>query len=303
MKISETWQVLKKTVSEFLEDKAPQLGASLAFYAAISIAPLLILALVIAAQFLGQRAAEGQIVGELESYVGQVAAQAIQDMIKSADKPGTGSLAAVLGIATLLFGASGVFAMLQTALNTIWGVKPKEGRGVWGVVRDRTLSFAMVISVAFLLLASVVLSTIVSSLSTWVEDLPMATQWVAPVANFLLSFAILTVLFAMIFKWLPDVRIAWSDVWLGAAVTAVLFTIGKFGISFYLSKSSTASSYGMAGSFVVLLLWIYYSAQIVFFGAEFTQVYTNRFGERIEPADNAERLTGSDHKQQGRSSK
>lgn len=300
MTFTKAWHLLKQSVSEWLEDKAPQLGAALALYAAISIAPLLIIALAIAAQFLGQRAAEGRIVSELESYVGQQAAQAIQDMIKSADQPGAGSVAAILGIAVLLFGASGVFSMLQTALNTIWEVKPKEGRGVSGIVRDRVLSFGMVFVVAVLLLASVVLTAFVSSLSTWFEDLPGPTEWLAPIANFVVSLIVVTVLFAMIFKWLPDVKIAWSDVWLGAAVTAVLFTIGKSAIGFYLSHSSTASSYGVAGSFMVLLLWIYYSSQILFFGAEVTQVYANQFGSRIRPAANAERLTERDREQQGR---
>lgn len=294
------WQLVKKTVAEWIEDKAPQLGAALAFYTAISIAPLLVIALAVAGYFFGEEAARGELVGQLRSLVGEQGGQAIEDMVDSADKPGTGSVAAIFGIATLLFGASGVFGQLQDALNTIWEVKPKEGRGVWGFLKDRFLSFAMVLGVAFLLLVSLVLSAALTALSAWTERLPDAVEWLAPIANFAVSILVITLLFAMIFKLLPDVKMAWSDVWLGAAVTAVLFAIGKFAIGLYLGHSSTASSYGVAGSFVVLLLWTYYSAQILFFGAELTQVYANMYGSRIVPAENAEPLTEAAREQQGR---
>ena len=300
MNMSKAWQLLRQTVSEYLEDKAPQLGASLAFYSALSIAPMLVIALAIAGLFFDQEAARGQITGELRTMVGDDGGQAIEDMIESADQPDVGSVAAIFGIITLLFGASGVFGQLQDALNTIWEVKPKPGRGVWGFIRDRFLSFAMVLGVAFLLLVSLLLSAALSAVSTWTDQLPTNVEWLAPIGHFLVSFLVITVLFALIFKLLPDVKMAWSDVWVGAIVTAGLFSIGKFAIGLYLGQSSMASSYGVAGSFVVFLLWVYYSAQILFFGAEITQVYANHYGSQIEPADHAEPLTEEERAQQGR---
>jgi membrane protein len=199
----------------------------------------------------------------------------------------------------LLFGASGVFGQLQSALNTIWEVQPKPGRGVWGFIRDRFLSFTMVLGTAFLLLVSLLLTTAIATLGNLVT-VPDSLQWLAQIANFVGSFVIISVLFAMMFKLLPDVKMAWSDVWLGAIITAALFTVGKFAIGLYLGHSSMASSYGVAGSFVVLLVWVFYSAQILFFGAELTQVYANKFGSRIVPDENADPLTEEARAQQGR---
>lgn len=303
MNFSNAWQLLRQTFADWIEDKAPRLGASLAFYSAISIAPLLVLALSIAAFFFGEEAARGEIVGELQSLVGKDGGKAIEEMIQSANKPTTGTLATVFGVATLLFGASGVFGQLQDALNTIWEVKPKPGRGVWGFIKDRFLSFAMVMGVMFLLLVSLLLTAALASVTALTERLPDAVEWIAPTANFAISFAVITLLFALMFKLLPDVKMAWSDVWLGAIITALLFTVGKFAIGLYLGHSSTASSYGVAGSFVVLLLWTYYSAQILFLGAEFTQVYANKYGSRIVPAEDAEHVTEPDRRQEGRTSK
>jgi membrane protein len=294
------WSLVRQTVADWLEDKAPQLGASLAFYTALSIAPLLVIALAAAGWLFGADAARGQISDEMTALVGEAGGKAIEDMIASARKPTTGSVAAVLGLVTLLFGASGVFGQLQSALNTIWEVKPKPGRGILGMLRDRFLSFAMVMGIVFLLLASLVVTTALASVGEWTSRLPDSLQWAAQAINLLVSLAVITVLFAMMFKLLPDVRMAWSDVWLGAAVTAVLFTVGKFAIGMYLGHSSMASSYGVAGSFVVLLVWVYYSAQILFFGAELTQVYANRYGSRIVPAENAEPLTEEQRAQEGR---
>jgi membrane protein len=300
MKAASAWKLLRQTFAEWSEDKAPQLGASLAFYSAVSIAPLVVLALSAAAVFLGEEAARGKVVEEFQNLVGSEGAKAIDDMITSASKPGTGVIATVLSIATLLFGASGVFGQLQDALNTIWEVKPKRGRGVWGFIRDRFLSFAMVLGVAFLLLVSLLLTTAIAALGLSADALPDALRWLAHGVNFAVSFAVVTALFAMIFKLLPDVEMSWNDVWLGAILTAALFTIGKFAIGLYLGHSTMASSYGVAGSFVVLLVWTYYSAQILFFGAELTQVYANAYGSRIVPTENAEPLKESDRENQGR---
>jgi membrane protein len=281
------WRLLKQTVSEWSADKAPELGAALAFYTALSIAPLLVIVLGIVAFFFGEEAASGQLMTEMRAMVGDEGAQAIEEMIANANKPTEGSVATILSVATLMFGASGVFGQLQSSLNRIWGVEPKPGRGLWGMVRDRFLSFAMVIGVAFLLLVSLILSAALAAMGTVFNRLPDSLHWVAQAMNFGVSFLIITLLFAMMFKYLPDVKIAWRDVWLGAALTAALFTVGKFAIGLYLGHSAMASSYGVAGSFVVLLVWVYYSAQILFFGAELTQVYANQFGSKIVPTENA----------------
>jgi membrane protein len=281
------WRLLKQTFSEWSADKAPQLGAALAFYTALSIAPLLVIVLGIVGLFFGEEAVSGQILTEMRSMVGDEGAKAIEQMIASANKPTEGTVATVLSVVTLMFGASGVFGQLQSTLNTIWGVEPKPGRGIWGMIRDRFLSFAMVIGIAFLLLVSLIISAVLTAMGTVFNQLPDSLHWVAQALNFGVSFLIITLLFAMMFKYLPDVKIGWRDVWLGATVTAALFTVGKFAIGLYLGHSAMASSYGVAGSFVVLLVWVYYSAQILFFGAELTQVYANFFGSKIVPAENA----------------
>lgn len=297
----DAWRLLRQTYDDWVEDKAPELGAALAFYTALSMAPLLVLTLAIVAYFFGDEAASGQLDRQVRGLVGEQGAEAVGDMIASADKPAQGVVAATLSFATLLFGASGVFGQLQSALNTIWEVQPKPGRGVWGFIRDRFFSFTMVLGVAFLLLVSLFLTTALASLSELLPQLPESLEWVARIVNFLASLVVFVVLFAMMFKLLPDVKMAWSDVWLGAVVTAALFAVGKLAIGLYLSHSSMASSYGVAGSFVVLLVWVFYSAQILFFGAELTQVYANRYGSRIEPAENAVPITEEARAQQGRS--
>jgi membrane protein len=294
------WSLLRQTFADWSEDKAPQLGAALAFYTALSIAPLLVLALAAAGAIFGAEAARGQIAEQMDQLVGEAGGQAIEDMIASARKPESGTNAALLGLITLLFGASGVFGQLQDALNTIWEVKPKPGRGFFGVIRDRFVSFAMVMGIVFLLLVSLMVTAALASLNAWTSRLPESLTWAAQGLNIVISLAVITLLFAMMFKLLPDVKMAWSDVWLGAIVTAALFTVGKFAIGLYLGHSSMATSYGVAGSFVVLLVWVYYSAQILFFGAELTQVYANRYGSRIVPSENAEPLTAEERAQQGR---
>ena len=208
--------------------------------------------------------------------MGESGAKVIEEMMASANKKGSGAIASIVGIVILIFGATGVFAALQTALNHIWGVKPKETNGVIAFLRTRMLSFGMVLGVGFLLLTSLVLSAGISAIGGLLKAGAFEQIW--QTTNFLVSFAVVTVLFAMIYKILPDVKIAWRDVWLGAAVTAVLFNIGKFLIGLYIGKSSVASSYGAAGSFAVLLVWVYYSAMVLFIGAEFTQVYATTFG-------------------------
>jgi membrane protein len=294
-----SWSLIRQTAADWSEDKAPRLGAALAFYTALSIAPLLVLSLRIAAVFFDDAAAREQLESQMRGLVGDQGAEAIHEMIAGGQDDKSGAIATVLGVITLLFGASGVFGQLQDSLNTIWEVRPKPGRGFWGIVRDRFLSFSMVLGIAFLLLVSLLISTVLTALGTTVDSIPDSLHWLGHIVDFVISTAVITLLFAMMFKFVPDVKMAWSDVWLGAAVTAVLFMLGKIGIGLYLGHSAMASSYGVAGSFVVLLVWVYYAAQILFFGAELTQVYANRYGSRIRPAEHAEPVPDTQRAQEG----
>ncbi|HEV7920300.1 MAG TPA: YihY/virulence factor BrkB family protein [Thermoanaerobaculia bacterium] len=268
--------LLKQTFQEFTTDKVPRLGAALAYYTIFSIAPLLLIAISIAGLVFGHDAAQNQITQQLSRVLGETAAKAVNDMVANAARPKTGIIATVFGIVTLLLGASGVFGQLKDALNTIWDVEPKKSAGILGMIKDRFLSMAMVFGVGFLLLVTLVIDAGITAASNRFISDSLAT--VAQIVQLILSLGIVTVLFAGMFRYLPDLRIAWRDVWFGAALTSALFVIGKFALGFYLTKSAVGSSYGAAGSLVVLLLWIYYSAQILLFGAEFTQVYARSHG-------------------------
>jgi len=282
------WNLLTTTASKWSDDKAPRLGAALAYYTVFSIAPLLIIVIGIAGLVFGEQAAEGAIVQQISGLVGGQSAAAIQTMLANARTPSSGGLATILGIVTLLIGASGLFGQLQDALNTIWGVEPKPGRGLLGMIKDRFVSFVALLGTAFLLLVSLVVSAGLAAAGSAFKALLPAPETVLHLINLSVSFVVITGLFAMMFKVLPDVKIAWRDVWLGAAVTALLFTVGKFAIALYLGKSDVGSGYGAAGSLVIILVWVYYSAQILLFGAEFTAVYADAYGSRIVPAENAQ---------------
>jgi membrane protein len=273
---SSTWAIVKEAASDWVEDKAAQQGAALAFYSVLSLAPLVVIALAIVALFYDAQQATAQFLSQMESMVGTEGAKAIQGMLENARDPGSGALASILGIVTLLFGASGVFGQLQEAMNTIWDVPPKTGGGIWGVIRTRFLSFAMVLGTGFLLLVSLVLSAMIAGIGRQLGQWWPAFEPLSHAANAVATFVVVTLLFAMMFKLLPDTKVAWRDVWVGALVTALLFTIGKLAIGLYLGKSAVGSAYGAAGSLVVLLVWIYYSAQILFFGAEITHAYAER---------------------------
>jgi len=283
LKENAVWQVVKETGKAWDEDNVTRLAASLAYYTLLSIAPLIILAVAVTGLAFGEAAAREHIAGELAGVVGAGAAEAIQTIAKNAHTPGTGVFSIVVGVVVLLFGASGVFGELQAALNTVWDVAPKPGRGIWGIIKDRFFSFTLVVGVAFLLLVSLIASAALTWLGQFfAHSLPGgAVVW--QVLNFGISFAVVTALFALIFKTLPDVQIHWRDVWIGAAVTAALFTLGKFGLGIYLGSAGVASAYGAAGSIVALVIWVYYSAQVLLVGAEFTEVYARRFGSRIMP--------------------
>ncbi len=268
------------TYAEWTKDKAPRLGAALAYYTAFSLAPVLLIGISIAGLALGREAAAGRVQDELAGLVGPQGAGTVQDMIASAWQPSTGRWSLVLGAVMLLFGASGVFGQLQDALNTIWEVRPDPHRGIWGTIRDRFFSFVMVLGTGFLLLVSLLLSAAVGALA---DRLGPA----GPAVSLTASLVLATGLFAAIFKVVPDANVRWRDVWVGATATALLFAVGKELLGLYLGRSSVASSYGAAGSVLVLLLWVYYAAQILFLGAEFTQVWANHFGGRVQPARGA----------------
>ncbi|HYC93005.1 MAG TPA: YihY/virulence factor BrkB family protein [Thermoanaerobaculia bacterium] len=270
-------QVLKETFKEFGEDKVPRLGAALAYYTIFSIGPLLLIAVAMAGIFFGEEAAQGKISAELGKVLGPQMAESLEKMVQAAAKPKSGTVATIVGVITLMLGASGVFGQLKDALNTIWNVEPKKAGGIMGFVRERFLSMAMVLGIGFLLLITLVLDAAISAMGGLVEQY-VGGEAVAHALQLALSFVIAIVLFACIFRILPDLKIAWHDVWFGAVFTALLFVVGKWGLGVYLGKAAPGSAYGAAGSLVILLIWVYWSAQILFLGAEFTQVYARTFG-------------------------
>ena len=283
------WILLKTTAMQWFEDQPFQLSSSLAYYTLFSLAPLLIIVIAIAGLVFGQEAAQQQIVATIEGMVGQQSAEAVQGMIQNASsQPKTGMISAVIGFIALILGAGGVVGQLQTALNTIWGVEPKPGQGIWGFLRQRFVSYAMLLGIGFLLLVSLVVSAVAASLTKFIRGYFGGAEVLAHGLDFVISFLLITVLFAMIYKYLPDVRIEWRDVWIGAALTSVLFTIGKVLIGLYLGRSGVSSTFGAAGSLITVLLWVYYSGLIFFLGAEFTQVYASQYGSGVAPAANAE---------------
>ena len=277
-------QLLVDAGKKFWSDNGPRLGAAMAFYTALSLSPLLLAVVAIAGFVFGQEAARGELVGQLRDTIGNEAATVIEQLVARSATTSHGVIATAIAFAVLVFGASGVFAELQSALNTVWrvpGQKPEGGIG--SLIKARLLSFSLVCGSAFLLLVSLVVSAILSAVSDRVTGWLPETAFLAQAANFLLTFGLLVLLFAMIFRWLPEADLAWSDVWIGATITALLFSVGKYLIGLYLGRAAVGSAYGAAGAFVVLLVWIYYSTQIVLLGAELTYVYTKRFGHGLDP--------------------
>ncbi|HSI86768.1 MAG: YihY/virulence factor BrkB family protein [Candidatus Methylacidiphilales bacterium] len=286
-------EVLKQTAMEWNTDKVPVLGAALAYYTVFSLAPLLIITIAIAGFVFGEEAARGQIFDQLRGLIGDEGGKAMQDLVQNANsKPATGITATVMGIITLLLGASGVFGQVQSSLNQIWGVEPSADRGVAGIIKDRFLSFGFVLIVGFLLLVSLLATSAITFVATWLGGFASGIEVLTRVLDVVLTLSIVSSLFALMFKFLPDAHIAWKDVWIGGILTAILFSIGKFALGIYLGYSSVGSSFGPAGSLIVLLVWVYYSAQILFFGAEFTQVWANKCGSRVAPAEDAVAING-----------
>lgn len=279
--LKQIWGLIKAAASSWVDDYAPSMGAALAYYTLFSIAPLLLIVISIAGMVFGEEAARGEIFGQLNSFMGSEAAAAIQGLLESVNKPAKGTFATIAGVALVLIGATTVFAELQDAMDRIWRAPARnKTSGLWNLLRTRLLSFGMILSIGFLLMVSLVMGAILSALSRWWS--PFFTGWetVAQVLNTLFSFGITMLAFAMIYKIMPRVKIAWRDVWIGAAVTAFLFTVGKFLISFYIGRSGVVSGFGAASSIVIVLIWVYYSAQIFLVGAEFTWVYAHLFGSR-----------------------
>jgi membrane protein len=284
--------LLKQTFQEWLQDKAPQLGAALAYYTVFSLAPLILVLLSIVGVIFREDPAGAwtKITQQMSYFLDPSAVEVVQSIAQNASQPGKSMIATIIGIALALFGASGVFGQLQDALNTIWGVKAKPGRGIWGFLRNRFLSFAMVGGICFLLLVSLAIEALLKGFSHYVQSLLPGGMVIALAVYLVFDFTVVVLLFAMIFKFLPDVKIQWRDVWIGAVITAILFGIGKWLLGFYLGSGAAGSAYGAASSLITLLLWVYYSSQILLFGAEFTQVYAQRAGRGFKPSEYAVRV-------------
>jgi len=287
-----TFSLLKQTFQEWLQDKAPQLGAALAYYTVFSLAPLILVLLAIVGVIFRDDPAGAwhKITQQMSYFLDPSASQIVQNIAQKASKPGKSTVATIIGIALALFGASGVFGQLQDALNTIWGVKARPAQGIWGFLRARFLSFAMVGGICFLLLVSLAIEALLKGFSHYVQSVLPGGIVIAVTVYLIFDFAVVVLLFAMIFKFLPDVQIQWRDVWIGAVITAVLFGIGKWLLGFYLGSGAAGSAYGAASSLITLLLWVYYSSQILLFGAEFTQVYAQQAGRELEPSEYAVRV-------------
>ncbi len=271
----------KATVQGWVDDRASSMGASLSYYTFFSMAPLLLIVISVAGLLLGREAAQGHLMDELGGLFGPQAAASIQAMVASASEPANSWWGTVVGLAAMLVGATTVFAELQGALDRIWEAPDRPaGTGLWGLLRARVLSFGLILGLAFLLMVSLVVGAVVTALGRWWSGALGDWEWVVQGLNFGVSFLLTSVIFAMIYKLMPRAQVQWKDVWVGAVVTALLFTVGKFLISIYLGASGVASAYGAAGSLVVVLIWVYYSAQVFLLGAEFTWVYAQARGSR-----------------------
>lgn len=290
MKISarQIWEVTKKSGEEWVDDKCMKLAAALSYYTVFSLAPLLVIVIGIAAAIFGYEAAHGQISYQLQGLLGPKSAEFIETLLQNASKPGEGMTATIIGSIVLLIGATGVFAELQESLNMIWNVQAKPGGGFKAILKNRILSFGMILVVGFLLLISLVISALLTGFESVVENWVALPGWLLVAISYLISFIVVTAMFAMIFKYLPDVKLGWSDVIIGSVITSILFMIGKGLIGLYIGGSAVASTYGAAGSLAVLFVWIYFAANILFLGAEFTQVYAENYGSGIKPKSHAE---------------
>jgi membrane protein len=293
------WRLLQQTFNEWSEDKASRLSAALAYYTVFSLTPLVTIVLAMVGVFFGKDAAQGELVAQIQGLVGRQSAQVIETAIANISQNANPGIVSVINISILLFAASGVFTELQDALNTIWEVAPKPGKAVRIFIRQRLLAFLMVLGIGFLLLASLMLNTFLAAISNlFINVLPGGNvPW--QLFNTVGSFILTTLLFGLIYKYVPQAKIAWSDVWIGALMTATLFSIGKYALGLYLANNTFSSAFGAAGSLVFVVAWVFYSAQILFFGAEFTHVYARQYGSCIRPRKYAVSLTEDARVQQG----
>jgi membrane protein len=282
------WTLVKTAVSSWLDDYAPSMGAALSYYTVFSLAPLLLIVVSVAGLVFGEDAVRGALFVQLQGLMGEDAARAVQGLLASVNKPSHGIIGTTIGIAVLLFGATTVFGELQDSLDRIWRAPARKKGGLWMLLRARLLSFGMILGLSFLLMVSLVLGAAIAALGKWWGPAFGGWETLLQVVNLVVGFGLTTAVFAMIYKLMPRVHVQWHDVWLGAVVTALLFTIGKFLIGLYIGKSGVASGFGAAGSLVVVFLWVYYSAQIFFVGAEFTWVYAKTLGSRRDQAGEAE---------------
>ena len=297
--MSPWWTLLKRAASAWIDDYAPSMGAALSYYTIFSLAPLLLIVISIAGLFFGADAVRGQLFGELRGLMGIDAAKAVEGILASVSEPAEGIAATVIGVVVLLIGATAVFGELQSALDRIWRAPTLDkSSGLWGLLRTRLLSFGMILGVAFLLMVSLVLGAVIAALGKWWGGAFAGWETVAQLVNAAVGFALTTAVFAMIYKFMPRATVRWADVWLGAMVTSMLFTVGKFLIGLYIGKSGVASAFGAAGSLVVILVWVYYSAQIFLIGAEFTWVYAHTFGS-LRELPNARDTTTTASRQSG----
>ena len=278
-KLKHLLRLCKEAAVAWVDDFAPSMGAAISYYTMFSLAPLLVIVIAVAGALFGTEAVQGQIAAQLAGLIGQEGALAVQALVKSANEPSRGLIAGGISIVVLIVGATTVFAELQSALDRIWHVPERaKPSGIWGILHARVLSFGLILGLAFLLMVSLVVSAVLAALGSWSEGLFPGWELLLQLINALVTLGILTLLFAMIYKLMPSAPIAWPDVWIGAAVTALLFEIGKVLIGLYLGKSSVTESFAAAGSLVVLLAWVYYAAQVFLLGAEFTKVYANAHG-------------------------
>lgn len=291
MKVGDVGRLFKDAAKDFMDDSAPRLGASVAFYTIFSLSPLFIIVIGMLTLWLREAdAARDTIVNQMAGVIGEKAAESLRTAVTRPDAESKSIWATAIAFITLVIGSTGIFMELQNALNRIWEVKAKAGQGIWGFIRNRLLSFAMVLVIGFLLLVSLILTAGISGVSKHFQGMMGGMEVVWQAINFALSFGVITLLFAFTFKYLPDVRMQWRYVWIGALFTSLLFAVGKMGLGWYLGRSTTSSIFGAAGSLVLLLLWVYYSSQILFFGAELTQVYTRMVGAKVTPSKHAEWL-------------
>jgi len=282
----EWWSLVKKAGSAWLEDYAPSMGAALSYYTVFSLAPMLLIVIAVAGLVFGRDVAQGALFEQLNGLMGADAAKAVEGLIESASKPSEGVWASVIGVVILLIGATTVFGELQDALDRIWRSPAKEkGGGIWGLLRTRFLSFGMILGIAFLLMVSLVVGTAVSALGNWWSPFFGGWEVLAQIVTFVFGLAVSTVAFAMIYNLMPRAKVEWHDVWIGAFVTAVLFSLGRFLIGLYIGKSGVASGFGAAGSLVIVFVWVYYSAQIFLLGAEFTWAFANSYGSKRNSRD------------------